>query len=82
MHMIYNSPSYCVVEFHPLEGESVASFEIVDKMVRRTVYLGGALAERFRDDVESMIAREPTPSEVDAWLSSFDELMQQPMTVH
>src|SRR5690606_4702835 len=82
MNMIYNSPSYCVVEFGDVDAESVGGYEIMDKAARRQIYIAGPLALRFRSDVEDLIASEPTIEEVDAYLSQFDALMQQPITLH
>ena len=81
MQMIYNSPNYCVVEFKDAEG-TYAGFEIMDKAARREIFLGGALARQFREDVSELIAAEPTLEEVDEFLSQFDGLMQQPLTLH
>jgi hypothetical protein len=98
MNMIYNSPNYCVVEFKSDDGgdavradEARASvgrpgfaggFEIMDKLGRREMFLDGALAERFRDNVQQLIETEPTTEEVDDFLSQFDGLMQQPLVLH
>ncbi|MCO5118048.1 MAG: DUF3567 domain-containing protein [Burkholderiaceae bacterium] len=82
MNMIYNSPSYCVVEFRDVDTQSVGGYEIMDKAARREIFIAGALALRFRSDVENLIATEPTIEEVDAYLSQFDDLMQHPITLH
>lgn len=84
MNMIYNSPSYCVVEFE-LDDESVielSGFEIMDKAARREIYIGGALADRFRDDVAQLVEGEPSMEEIDDYLSTFESIMQQPLALH
>lgn len=81
MNMIYNSPNYCVVEFKDSAGEH-GGFEIMDKAGRREIYLGGALARQFREDVSELIAGEPSIEEVDDFLSQFEGLMQQPLALH
>lgn len=81
MQMIYNSPNYCVVEFKDVEGD-LGGFEIMDKTARREIYIGGALASQFRENVSELIAAEPSVEEVDEYLSQFGGLMQQPMTLH
>lgn len=81
MQMIYNSPAYCVVEFHDESGGR-GGFEILDKMARREIFLAGALARRFRKNVSELIAADPTIEEVDDFLSEFDGLMQQPVSMH
>lgn len=81
MHMIYNSPNYCVVEFRDAAGQ-FGGFEIMDKASRREIFIGGSLAEQFREEVQILIAKEPSIEEVDDFLSQFDGLMQQPLTLH
>ena len=81
MQMIYNSPNYCVVEFKDSEGD-YGGFEIMDKALRREIFIDGALAARFRQHVAELAARSPDVEEIDAFLSRFDGLMQQPVNVH
>lgn len=83
MQMIYNSPNYCVVEFPTPEGQpSRGGYEIMDKTGRRELFLGGALADKFRFDVSRLIDTEPSVEEVDDFLSNFEGLMQQPIVLH
>lgn len=82
MNMIYNSANYCVVEFDAGGGASAVGFEIVDKNSRREIFLNGSLAENFRRGVADLIASSPTQDDVDAFLSRFDSLMQQPVALH
>ena len=81
MNMIYNSTHYCVVEFQDAAGQ-FGGFEIMDKALRREMFLGGPMAANFRIDVEQMIARETSTEELDAFLGRFDGLMQHPLTMH
>lgn len=81
MNMIYNSPNYCVVEFRD-EAQGFGGFEIMDKALRREIFIDGKLASRFRDDVQQLIANEPSIEEVDDYLSQFNGLMQQPLSLH
>ncbi|HMM53044.1 MAG: DUF3567 domain-containing protein [Lautropia sp.] len=81
MDMIYNSPSYCVVEFKDPEGQ-VGGFEIMDKLSRREIYIGGDLANHFRSGVQELIRSEPTEEQVDEFLRRFEGLMHQPMVMH
>ncbi|MEK9721185.1 MAG: DUF3567 domain-containing protein [Quisquiliibacterium sp.] len=81
MNMIYNSPNYCVVEFPDQSGVR-GGYEILDKLSRREIFLDGLLALRFRRDVSELIAAEPTVEQVDEFLSGFDGLMQQPVSLH
>ena len=86
MNMIYNSPNYCVVEFAGFaghDGEEVSGgFEIMDKTAKREIFLKGELADTFRKDVTSLIDSEPSTEEIDDFLSRFDAMMQQPLTLH
>ena len=81
MNMIYNSPSYCVVEFRDTAGE-IGGYEIMDKHGRKEIYLDGDLAVNFRDDVQELIEREPSVEEVDDFLSRFQGLMLTPVVLH
>ena len=81
MDMIYNSPSYCVVEFKDSEGQ-VGGFEIMDKLGRREIYIGGDLANHFRSGVQELIRSEHTEEQVDVFLRRFEGLMHQPMVMH
>ncbi len=81
MDMIYNSQSYCVVEFKDPEGVA-GGFEIMDKLGRREIYIGGDLAAHFRTDVQALIRSEPSEEEVDDFLRRFEGLMQQPLVMH
>ena len=85
MQMIYNSPNYCVVEFPPQDGHSAmraGGYEIVDKNARREIFIDGAMAARFREDVQKLIEAEQSLDEVDEFLGQFDILMQQPVVLH
>jgi hypothetical protein len=83
--MIYNSPHFCVFEF---EGPSVGSdrgvggYEIMDKNLRREIFLGGQDAEVFRRNVQELIEQGPTSDEVDEFLQGFSGLMNQPVVLH
>lgn len=84
MNMIYNSPTYCVVEFE-LDGDPLnllGGFEIMDKTSKRETFIGGALADRFREDVAELVGSDVTHEEIDDYLSRFDDIMQQPLALH
>lgn len=85
MLMIYNSPNYCVVEFAAHDGNhslSAGGYEIVDKHARREIFLDGQLATQFREEVQKLIASEPSEDEVDDFLGQFDSFMTQPVVLH
>jgi hypothetical protein len=85
MNMLYNSSNFCVLEFsdfgdislHPAGG-----FEIMDKGMRREIFLGGPQAQRFKHDVDELMSTEPTPDEFDAFLDGYAGLMTQPLAMH
>jgi hypothetical protein len=70
-----------VVEFKDSEGQ-VGGFEIMDKLGRREIYIGGDLANHFRSGVQELIRSEPTEEQVDDFLRRFEGLMHQPMVMH
>ncbi len=85
MNLIYNSEQYSVVEFGADDGQEALRFggyEIVDKPGKREIFIGGALAESFRRNVENLIATEPSEEEIDDFLGTYDTLMSQPVTLH
>lgn len=85
MNMIYNSPYFCVVEF-PAFGEqgdpAAGGFEIMDKNLRREIFLGGKDAEQFRTSVKQLIAHDHTADDVDEFLAGYAGLMTTPLTLH
>lgn len=85
MQMIYNSPNYCVVEFPPQDGHMAmksGGYEIVDKNARREIFIDGAMAARFREDVQKLMEEDQSLDEVDEFLGQFDSLMQHPVVLH
>lgn len=85
MQMIYNSDNYCIVEFGAdIEHAPLASggYEIVDKNLKREIFLGGELAEHFRADVKRLIESEPSVEEVDEFLGKFDTIMTHAVVMH
>lgn len=85
MNMIYNSHHYCVVEFSDfdIEGRHPAGgYEIVDKNLRREIFLGGRDAAQFRANVQALIENEPSLDEVDDFLAGYVGLMSQPVVLH
>ena len=84
MQLIYDSPYYYVLEF-PAAGEgrvAAGGYEIVDKGLRREIFLSGVDAERFRREVQALVESEPSSEEVDDFLGAYASLMHQSVTVH
>jgi hypothetical protein len=85
MNLIYNSEQYSVVEFgadNGLEALRFGGYEIMDKSGKREIFIGGTLARSFREEVENLIASEPSIEEIDDFLGKYDALMRQPVTLH
>jgi hypothetical protein len=82
MEMIYNSSNYAVVEFARIDGDvHGGGFEIVDKQARREMYLAGASADHFRQNVRELIASSPSIEDIDEFLSQFDGFMNRAVTL-
>lgn len=85
MNMLYNSSNYCVLEFtdfgdahaHPAGG-----FEIMDKSMRREIFLDGSRAQHFKRDIDELMSTEPTFDDFDAFLGGYVGLMTQPLAMH
>jgi hypothetical protein len=85
MNMVYNSPNFCVVQFSDFgaEGQHPAGgFEIMDKGLRREIFLDGKQAESFQNDVQRMISEEISPDDFDAFLQSYAGVMTQTVALH
>ena len=85
MQTIYNSPLFCVVEFTEFgtEGQHPAGgFEIMDKTLRREIFLGGRDAARFRTSVQELIASKPSVEDLDDFLAAYTGVMTTPVALH
>jgi hypothetical protein len=87
MQMLYNSDSFVVVAFEiPVEeGASQpprGGYEIVDKFARKEIYIEGALAKRFQQGVQDLVAQGPNPEALDEFIGGFTVLAQQPVMLH
>jgi hypothetical protein len=71
MQTIYNSDNYCVVVFP--DAPNGAGFEIMDKQLKREIYIGGDVARAFHSKVRELMESEPDQEDVDAFLTQFDE---------
>ncbi|ALV04865.1 BTH_I0359 family protein [Roseateles depolymerans] len=95
MHMLYDSPSYIVVQFDvpvslslsdpphpdhpPLQRDG---FEIVDKFSRKEIFIEGALAQQFQEGVEALIEQGPDVDDLDAFIAQYANMGQQPVVMH
>ena len=63
-------------------GSARGGYEIVDKFLRKEIYIHGALAESFKVGVEKLIRSEPSEEEMDDFIEGFTSLMQQSLVFH
>jgi len=91
MHMLYNSPSFIVVQFDvPVEGLLThahpplarGGFEIVDKFTRKEIFIEGALAQQFQEGVEALIEQDPSEEDLDDFIEHYANMGQQPVVMH
>jgi len=93
MQTLYHSDSYVVVAFEvPAEPGTEAGplkrggFEIVDKFARKEIFIEGAAAEHFQQEVQALVAQadsqEAVREAVDDYLSGFTALAQAPVVLH
>ncbi|HEV8690566.1 MAG TPA: DUF3567 domain-containing protein [Ideonella sp.] len=89
MNLVYNSDSFAVVQIsleagsvHEDAAEPRGGYEIVDKLAKKGIYIDGALAQRFREGVQALAAKEPSTEDIDEYIAGYTELAQQPLTLH
>jgi hypothetical protein len=85
MNLIYNSDQYSVVEFgidDRQEALRSGGYEIMDKPGQREIFIGGSLAENFREKVKLLIASEPSVEEIDEFLGKYDAVMSNRVLYH
>jgi Protein of unknown function (DUF3567) len=77
LHILYDSPNYCVAEF-----AGIAGIELVDKHARRSAFLEGRVAALLRANVARLCAEEPEEDEVDEFLFGYDALLTNAIRMH
>jgi hypothetical protein len=96
MQMLYNSDDYTVVQIdvEPRPGAALGAvaadaaespgggFEIVDKRLRKEIYLGGLLAVRFREQVDALVKTGPSTETIDEFLDGYSDWMHQTVVAH
>ena len=88
MQMVYNSDNFVVVQFDVPQVSagpdtlSRGGFEIVDKFARKEIFIEGAMAEAFKDEVTALIETSPSEEEMDDYIERYTSLMQHPVIVH
>jgi len=90
MQMLYNSDSYVIVQFDvPADSNAAGEgqltrggYEIVDKFLRKEIFIEGAMAASFKEGVDALIQTSPSEEELDDYIGRFAALMQQPVILH
>lgn len=96
MHTLYNSDSFVVVSFDQPAGDATTphaplqrgGFEVIDKLARKEIFIEGALAERFQQGVQALVAERPGSDAdtlhalIDDFIAGYAVLAQQPVLLH
>ena len=95
MQLLYDSDNFAVVQFEvaldcvgQAPGDNAPSqltrsgFELVDKLLRKEMFLEGAMAQSFKEGVDALIETRPSEEEIDDYIERFSSLMQQPVVLH
>lgn len=96
MNLVYNSDHYVVMQIDWPEGDAAQAerggYEIVDKWARKGIFIEGALAQQFRQGVETLAAPgvdesghvrgAPDAEVIDGYLAGFTEMAQQVVRMH
>jgi len=83
--IIYNSPQYCVFEFEASTtdgGRATGGYEIMDKQLRREIFLAARMPKISVAAVQELIEQGPSSDDIDAFLNGFSGLMTQPVILH
>lgn len=90
MHMLYDSDAFVVLRLlaeHPAEALTSRAlprhgFEIVDKRAGKEVYLDGAWAELFQQELNTWEAGSVSHEDMEAALERYAQLAQFPVLMH
>lgn len=78
MNVVYNSENYYVVEY----AADRRGFELIDKQTRMSTFFHGDVADKFAESINSAIAEDASPENIDEFLGNFDILLNQPVVLH
>lgn len=90
MQLLYESDNFTLILFNlqpttPLVSTTqtpIGGYELVDKFARKEIFIEGALAKTFQNEVNALIQTSPTVEEIDDYLARFSPLMQHPFVLH
>ena len=77
MNVLYNSPTYVVVEYAGQDG-----IELVDKSAGRGAFFEGLVARKFRSHIQHVFDDSPTVESVDEFLGHYDALLINSVALH
>ena len=77
MNVLYNSPTYVVVEYAGQDG-----IELVDKSAGRGAFFEGLVARKFRSHIQNVFDDSPTVETVDEFLGHYDALLTTAIVYH
>lgn len=82
MHIMLDSPYYCVVDLIMQEGQPSAGIEIVDKSKQCELFLHGEAADAFRQQIEHFAVQQPDLDDLEAFLQVYRPWMSTSVTLH
>ncbi|MEX0638579.1 MAG: DUF3567 family protein [Burkholderiales bacterium] len=77
LSILYDSENYCVAEFGAGMG-----IELVDKQARRSGFLEGPMAARFRSSMAQLCSADPGEEAVDDFLCNYEALLTNNLRLH
>jgi len=77
LNILYDSDNYCVAEFG-----AGAGIELVDKQARRSGFLEGPVAARFRSSMARVRSADPGDEAVDEFLCTYEALLTHELHLH
>jgi hypothetical protein len=77
LNILYDSENYCVAEFGAGTG-----IELVDKQARRSGFLEGPVAARFRFHMAELCSADPGEEAVDDFLCTYEALLTNDLRLH
>ena len=77
LNILYDSENYCVAEFGASTG-----IELVDKQARRSGFLEGPVAARFRSSMAQLCSADPGEEAVDDFLCTYEALLTNNLRLH
>jgi hypothetical protein len=77
LNILYDSENYCVAEF-----SAGAGIELVDKQARRSGFLEGPVAARFRASMARLCAAQHGEEAVEDFLCTYEALLTNNLRLH